>query len=389
MNSKIKILHILEASLGGTRRHVIDILRTIDLQRFDVTFCYSTVRADKNFPIDLNEIKNRGVRCIEIPMYRDISLLRDLRSFVEIYRFIKKEKFAIVHAHSSKAGFLGRIAAKLVSWHVKTVYTPNSMPININRLYLYIEKLAVPFTDVIIAVSESEKREIVAAHLTKKIININSGVKIYAEEQRSKKLHKELGISEDKLIVASVGRLTKQKDPLTFFAAVKECIRSYDSVSLFFVWIGDGELRTTVEEFIQENELQQHCRVVGWRTDVDELLWSVDIFVLTSIYESFGYVTCEAMSHFLPVIATNVVGTADIVVNDESGYLVEKGNSTAIAQKILMLDRNQIVREAMGRRGKERIAECFNVTAMVQRTEELYADLLTEKSYLGDTAYRT
>lgn len=374
----IKILHILEATLGGTRRHVIDLLRLIDLHQFEVTFCYSTERADENFFVELEDMKGRGVRCVEIKMHREISIIRDLKSFIDIYKLILKNNFDVIHAHSSKAGFLGRVAAKLVSWKIKTVYTPNSMALNINKMYKYLEKLVTPFTDVIIAVSESEKQEILNAKITKKVISINSGVKTFEKRKPNNSISNELNLHNDKMVVVSIGRLTRQKDPITFFQLAKSMLKSQYENSQFFVWIGDGELRSEVEKFISQNGIQSNCAILGWRTDVDHLLWGADIFILTSIYESFGYVTCEAMAHFLPVIATNVVGTSDIIEHGKTGYLVETGDYHKMAEYVEYLCKNDSVRNEMGLNGSKRVINHFNVNDMVNNTQNIYLQLLGE-----------
>ena len=376
---KIKLLVVLEATLGGTRKHVFDILKHIDLSKFEVTFCYTLIRADQNFFKEFERIKERGIALVEIQMYREISLLNDLKAFIKIFKLVRKERYDLIHVHSSKAGILGRLAAKLVSQKIITVYTPNSMPININKFYKFIEKAAIPFTNKIIAVSESEKKEIIENKLTKSVIKINSGVHVYTNKIKNKILSKELKINDDTVIVVSIGRLTKQKDPLTFFKAINEYVNILKSNSAFFVWIGDGELRIHVDEYIQSKRLNNYCRILGWKTNIEELLWGADIFVLTSIYESFGYVTCEAMSHFLPVIATNVVGTSDIVIDNECGFLVDKGDYKEISKKISTLVNDKTLREEMGEKGNERIKQHFNVIDMVKNTEDLYLKLLDKK----------
>ena len=373
---KIKVLIILEATLGGTRKHVIDLLSNVDLDQFEVTFCYATLRADINFFNDIEVVKYRGIRCVEISMTREISLTKDIKSFLDIYLLIKKGQFNIVHAHSSKAGFLGRIAAKFASCNIKTIYTPHSLSLNINKFYKYLEKIAVPFTDKIIAVSDSEKKEIILSKLTSKSEKINAGVKVFSYKISNKKIHRELNLDENLLLVVSVGRLTRQKDPLTFFKAVNTFIKSYKNQSVYFLWVGDGELRPIIDDYIKNNKLYDRCKILGWRTDIDELLWCADIFVITSIYESFGYVTCEAMSHFLPVVATNVVGTSDIVIHNDCGFLVEKGDYETISKHILSLLNDSRLRYNMGSKGNWRVKNYFNVIDMVKKTEELYKELL-------------
>lgn len=376
--NKIKVLHILEATLGGTRRHVSDILLNINLEKFDVSFCYSTKRADKNFNRDLELISARGIKCVRIEIDRDINFLNDIYSFFKLFSFIKKHNFDIVHVHSSKAGFLGRIAAKLVSQKIKTVYTPNSLAINVKKIYKYLEKLALFFCDKIIAVSESERLEIVNSLKTEKVITINSGVFVYNKKLCNSLLHEILSVSTDVKFVVSVGRLTRQKDPMTFFETLRYFNQKYKLDNIHFVWIGDGELRSQIEEFLNTYNIS-NGHIIGWRTDVEELLWDANIFVLTSIYESFGYVTCEAMSHFLPVIATDVVGTRDIIIDKESGFLVPVKKSEVIADYIYDLINDDELSKKMGENGNKRVYSNFNILKMIKELEVLYGRIFYNK----------
>lgn len=373
--SKNKILYVLEATLGGTRLHVMDLLKRIDLEQFDVVFIYSTSRADKNFFIDLEVVKQRGIKCIKLEMDRNISPINDIKSFFQLIKLIKYGKFDLVHLHSSKAGFLGRLAAKIISNKIITIYTPNSMSININKAYLYLEKIAVPFTNRIIAVSASEKDEIIKANITNKVSLINSGVKVYSTRQKNYMLHDLFNLNKNLKIVVSIGRLSIQKDPMTFLNSAKYFNENFQDTKVNFIWIGDGEKRKECENFIKSNKLN-NVFITGWRTDVDELLWGTDIFLLTSIYESFGYVTCEAMSHFLPTIGTDVSGTRDIIVDGKTGFLVDKYKFVEIANKIKYLLENEEIINNFGIEGHKRVNEMFNVDIMVQETESLYLNQL-------------
>lgn len=123
----------------------------IDLDRFDVTFCYSSLRADDNFRSELTRVKERGIPCVQIEMTRRISPGKDLRALWRMRNIVRAGGFDLVHGHSSKAGFLSRLAAKSSSRNILTIYTPNSMSFNIRPIYRYIEKIAAPLTDMIIA----------------------------------------------------------------------------------------------------------------------------------------------------------------------------------------------------------------------------------------------
>jgi glycosyltransferase involved in cell wall biosynthesis len=144
---------------------------------------------------------------------------------------------------------------------------------------------------------------------------------------------------------------------------------------VIFVWIGDGELRGIVERRIDECNLSEQVHLLGWRMDVDELMSDADIFLLTSIYESFGYVTCEAMACGLPVVATNITGTNSIVVNGETGYLENVGDYEGLSHKITILLDAQQKRCSMGEKGRQRIKQYFSIEGMIKQTEEVYKKL--------------
>ena len=154
----IKILHILEASLGGTGRHVCDLLKCLEGdQQFRVTLVYSALRADTRFLSEIARLSKGTTRLIEISMPREVAPIRDLVPLRQLCRLIRRERFDIVHAHSSKAGALGRLAARLSLRKVVTVYTPHSIAIRMGYRYWVIEKLLGYLSDRLIAVSDSEK----------------------------------------------------------------------------------------------------------------------------------------------------------------------------------------------------------------------------------------
>lgn len=375
---KIKVLIVLEATLGGTRKHVVDILERIDLSKFDVCFCYSTARADRLFFVELLNVKKRGIECIEISMHRNISPIKDFISFINLFLLIKKRKFDIVHCHSSKAGFLGRFASKIADKSIKTVYTSHSMPYNLKSYYSILEKLASLATDKIIAVAESEKKEIISKGIIKesRIVAINAGIDINSRSIVGKGyIRNILNIPVDYKIIISVGRLSYQKDPLTFFYAANVVQKQHPKC--YFIWIGDGELRKEVDSYISSNNPGKNRIILGWRTDVNDLLSGADVFVLTSIYESFGYVTCEALLNGVPAIGTNVTGTKDIIENNVSGFLVDPKDYNKIGELIIQLLSNDSIRDKFIENGYQRLRKYFDVRDMVKNTELLYKSLLT------------
>lgn len=166
------VLHLLEATGGGTRLHVIDLLTGLHTKHSDeveLHFGYSLRRADSNFKSALKYLKLTNMKCFECDMTREISPISDIKKVVQVANYVKANKIDIVHAHSAKAGYIGRLAAKSIRG-TRSVYTPNASPFRLSLMYHLLEIVAgLIFTDTVIAVSESEKDELIAAKIIKKV----------------------------------------------------------------------------------------------------------------------------------------------------------------------------------------------------------------------------
>ncbi|RLB06065.1 MAG: hypothetical protein DRG83_01175 [Deltaproteobacteria bacterium] len=378
---KIRVLKIIEPTSGGAAKTAFDILENIDTEIFDVSFIYSTIRSEKRYLDLLPLLRERGITLKEVRMEGRINPVSDLKAFLEIFLYVKRNRFDIVHAHSSKAGFLGRIAAKLSSSGIVTIYTPNAMAIYRHYIYKILERIATFATDVIVAVSDSEAKDILKNKIIKseKIRVIYNGIDINSMIARRdpERVMKELGIPDKAIVIGSVGRLSRQKDPLTFLEAAQIVLKKYPDSR--FIWVGDGELRKDVELSIAKMGMEDNVIVTGWRQDVPDLIAAMDIYVTSSIYESFGYSTCEAMAMRKPVVATDVPGTRDAVINGETGFLVPPGDSESLANSIIRLIEDENLRHLMGMRARERVKKYFTIDRMVKSTEELYITLWASK----------
>jgi glycosyltransferase involved in cell wall biosynthesis len=359
MAEKLRILILLEATAGGTRKHIIELQERVNLDKFEVTFGYSTLRADSQFLNALPKLQQRGIRLVELPMTRGISI-GDARSFFKILRLIRTEKFHIVHCHSSKAGFLGRLAGKLAFTGTRTIFTPHVLSTHANKNYWIFEKVASWFTDVAIAVSESERDDFRRQHLFAEhnSTTITVGVDCSIEHPHFL-IRQNLKIPKNAILIATVGRFGAQKNPLAFFEVVRLVVEQ--TREFHFIWIGDGELRKEAETFIVKYKLQSNCHLIGWQDSPEMILADCDIFALTSHYEGCPYVCCEAMLMKLPIVATDVMGTRSVVTDGETGHLISDGNWKEFAHTILELAENTDMRMRMGIAGKKRVEELFNI----------------------------
>ena len=375
-----RILHVVEATSAGVARYVADLLLRIDTDAFDVALAYSPRRADERFWRDLRAIQSRGIPTFEIPMARNISPLDDGQALWRIYRLIKTQGFHLVHGHSSKAGFLGRLAGKLANPRVLTMYSPHAISISANAAYAHIERFAGHFTDAMLGVSRPERDELESHRLmpASRLHYVTAGIDIpaFADYPDNGEFRRRLRIPEDAVLIGTAGRLAPQKDPLAFVHAAACLLR--EGVPAYFAWAGDGDMLEQAECMAALLDLGPHIRFAGYCPDLRPFLAALDIFALTSRYESFGYVTCEAMAMGKPVVATDVGGSSALVEDGKTGFLVPAGDTAACAAALARLAGDSSLRNSMGQAARVRAQEHFNVARMVRQVEHLYRKLLEE-----------
>ncbi|MFQ5824317.1 MAG: glycosyltransferase family 4 protein [bacterium] len=381
--SKIKILHITEPTIDGVKTHVVDLLAHLNKDTFQITLIYSIHRSDPNFKSELAFLESRGIQTFPCTISGQIRPMEDWIVFLNILNFIRNNKFDIVHGHSSKAGFIARLASKIV--HVPVIiYTPHAFPFQNNHSYvkslgyIYLEKLAAKFCDRIICVSQEEKKVAVSnkiAPVTKfqvipNAINFNKFR--FTKPVNLQQIYPNF-IQDGDLIITTVGRISYQKAPEIFVKAASIVAKELNNTK--FLYIGSGELRETMERLALKLGLRNRMIFTGYRNDVFDLLKSSDIFVLSSRYEGLPYSILEAMALKLPVVATNVTGTSELVINGKTGILVPPENDKALGRGILSLIKNPKARKKLGMAGYKHVLENYDLDTMIRLTEDLYEQL--------------
>lgn len=344
-----RVLQVMEATLGGTRRYLEDVSEALGKGNHN-GLVYSLYRADGAFLKLLESLRRAGWDLFELDMRREIDPLRDLacaRNLREIYRRFRPD---VIHAHSSKAGGLVRIATVGMKNRPRIVYTPNSIASNVSWFYGQLEKLLALRLDIIVAVTESERDELHALKLIP-LERIRVAVPTVASDvfsPRSREAARsELGIGSGPVVIA-IGRLTAQKDPLAFVNLAALLRKRIPDVHLF--WVGDGELRPAVEARIAALDLGSTVSITGWLEDVRPYVAAADVFVSTSRYESFGYVTAEACAMERPVVASKITGTIDVVRYNVDEQLFPLDDiEAACARVVRLLNDPELAAEVAGR----------------------------------------
>jgi glycosyltransferase involved in cell wall biosynthesis len=375
------VLHVLEATSAGAARYVADVLLNIDTEAFEVCFAYSSIRSDERFRDDLNKVRSRGIKTYEIPMTREINAVADGQAFLRLRRLMRRGQFDLVHAHSSKAGFLARLAARSVSRRMLTIYSPHAICISIKPQYRHLERFAALFTDAMLGVSQTERDELEQWKLVprEKLRFVTAAVDLSAyQEGPDSSLRELFGLPPDAVLVGTAGRLSQQKDPFTFLDVANIVLATEPNA--YFVWIGDGELREQTTERARIMGIRDRLILPGYSANIKPWLASLDIFLLTSLYESFGYVTCEAMALGKPVVATRVAGSAELVSSGQTGFLGSPSSAESLAAYVTLLIRDEELRLKMGRAGRRKAEAMYSLDRMIADLESLYWDLLEARA---------
>jgi glycosyltransferase involved in cell wall biosynthesis len=384
----MKILEVVEACGAGVGRHVRGLCRDLVVQGHQLTVAYAPHRADEKFKEFVSDHRDR-IRFVQLKVGRGISPLSDLRAIVRLLRLIKAEDpFDIVHGHSSKGGALARIAGRCSG--IPTVYTPHSLimaSIAISRVkaYLYtsIEYILGHWaTSRIIAVSEGERELILKLRLVREdhVAIVENGIDDQDLEYFSQGLDRE-DTSQRPLTFGSIMRFTPQKAPGHLIEAFARLVEMSPSVPVRLVVAGDGELFAEAKERVIASGLGEKVSLLGWRTDVREVLRELDVFVVSSLYEGLSYGTIEAMAAKLPVVTTDVFGTKETVAAVPGNVLVPVGDLQALARGMYQLTiptGQGSVRRSLQRIGQanhDYVRARLRQSEVTRRTLEIYRTL--------------
>jgi glycosyltransferase involved in cell wall biosynthesis len=327
-----------------------------------------------------DELSARGWAALAWQMNRyKINPFTDAQVILRLAGLIRRERFDLVHAHGSKAGFIARIAA--IGSGVPVVYSPHNFAFHEGaprwqaRIFVFIEKLAARYlTAKIITVSDGEQtmaRQF-GVGTPNLFVTVHSGVDLSAFSRRvdSSEQKAAIGVRREASLVGAVGRLSEQKNPLAF---VRLAARVHqENPDAHFVWIGEGPLEKQSRQLAIELGVGDVLHFVGQRADVPADLQALDVFVMTSRWEAFSLALLEAMACSLPTVASNLPGIAEAVTEGECGFLLPvndvEGMSAAV-QKILL---DAELARRMGVNARRRVEQDFTRLHMMEKLMHVY-----------------
>lgn len=382
----IRVVHIItRLIIGGAQENTMLTAAMLDRSQFDVSIVSGPQTGPEGSLIE--EVRARGIRLtIEDSLVRQISPVSDLSALVRLTAHMSRGRYDIAHTHSSKAGILGRWAARLAGVRV-VVHTVHGWghharqhPLS-RATYIGLEKLTLPITDRLVAVSQLDVEKGLQAGIGQRddYVVIRSGIELnrFGRSPAARaEIRSQLGIPGDAPVIGSVTRLSSQKAPLDFVRAAHLVLQDFPGA--WFMIVGDGPLRPKVENLAADLGLSDRLVMTGLRRDVPELMAAFDIFCLTSLWEGLPRVLPQAMATSLPIVATAVDGSAEAVVDGLNGLLVPPADTQAIASAIISMLQAPEIAARMGSAGQMRAAQ-FGARTMVDEIGDLYRLLLGDQ----------
>lgn len=370
---KVRILHVAQAA-GGVDRYIRMLLKYLDKDKFENILVCSQ---------DFHEEDYNGL----VDSFEPVEMTRaigsnDLKAIKEVRNLIKQHAPDIVYAHSSKAGAIARVAD--IGLRNYCIYNPHGWAFNMRcsakkkAMYTAIEKIAAPFCDKIICISDAEKQ----SALEKKICGENklqvifNGVDIEAYENgiHGTVKRNNLNIPEDAFVVGMVGRMSPQKAPDVFIKMAKQV---KDKVpNAHFIIVGNGNQEAEIRKYAEDNGFLDRLHITGWVDNPMSYVELFDVACLLSRWEGFGLALPEYMMAGKPIVASRVDAIPNIIRNGENGLLVEVDDVAGASEAVLQIYQEDGLKDNLVAQGLEDVHSRFDVRRVSEEHEKLFRNIV-------------
>ena len=376
----MKLIHVIgDSRFGGAGRIILRLGQIGQAQGWQVDILTTDTVLQQ-------AVKQHGLGVITLDVIRrKIRPLWDLAGLVRLWDFLRREHYAIVHTHTSKGGFVGRLAARLAGVPV-IVHTAHGFAFHersqpwARLFYSTLERIASRWCDRIVSVSEFHRRWAVELGICHppKILAIPNGIAALASPGVvPADLREELGVREDELLILSMARLAPDKGLEYLIEAAALLLRTERRFRIAIA--GDGEVRVRLEELAFNLGVSDRIDFLGFREDVSDLLAACDVVVLPSLREGLSIALLEAMAAGKPIVATSIGSHRELASQAEIAQLVPPADAPALCEAILRLTRNPALMARLGAKARVLFESHYTEDRMLKTYKQLYFDLLEEK----------
>ncbi len=378
---KTSILIISDATIfGGAENGLYLLIKFLDRKKFDITLaCTDSYRIN----VLLEKIKDSNLKIVRFPAAKHREF--DIKTSYKLAKIIYQSNPDIIYVN-----FIHHYYCKPVMFAIfpflrkfKVVAAEQLIPDEdesqiiffkrfLNHLWIHIID---KFIKTYIVVSDQNKETFIKNFniMDKKINVIKNSIEI-KEFSKDNVFRNEMHFSKKDKIMVTVARLNIQKGHIYLIKAIKQLVKKYKDVK--FIFVGDGEIESYLREKVAEYSLDRSIFFLGFRSDIDSILNSSDVFILPSLFEGLPFSLLEAMNHSLPIVSTNVDGNAEVITNNYNGYLVNIKSVSALYNAISkLIDNYDIDGLKLGQNGFDRLKKDFNIRENIRKFEELFIAL--------------
>lgn len=370
-NGKIKVLQTIRQGLiGGGESHVLGLVSQLDKSMFEPIVLSFT---DGQM---MRQLDRMGVRNVVIPSGKPF----DPRTWTKVNALLKAENIALVHAHGSRAASNLLLPARIS--RLPMIYTIHGWSFHDDQPFLkkavrvWSERLLTSNMRCNISVSASNRQTGVDHFKGFRSVVINNGIDTarFNPDITGKDIRTELDIPAHHTLVGYIARITHQKDPLNMIRAFAAVLKQERDITLLMV--GEGDLRAEAIALAEGLGIMHNVVFQDFREDVPDLLRATDIYCLPSLWEGLPIGLLEAMAMRNAVIVTNVDGSREIIRNGENGLMVSAQHKEDLANAILRLHRDTLLREQLQLAARETVAHAYSVSNMTRAVEAQYQEVL-------------
>lgn len=354
-------------AIGGAQVHVKDI--AIALQQDGHKVLILTGQQGV-FNEDLRQANIESIPCEFLR--KPINPFLDGKSLRYIMHVISEFQPDLIAAHSSKTGILGRLAGKLAG--IPCVFTAHGwsfttgIPEPNRTIYRFLERATASLADKVICVSEFDRSIGIQAGMDSKgLVTVHNGMKDITTNFIADT------ITSDPVKVAMIARFDRQKDHSTL-------IEAFQDLNAELILIGDGPSMLKTQQQVDKLKITKKVKFLGFRQDIAEILAQVQIFTLISNWEGLPCTIIEAMRAGLPVVASDVGGVKEIVIEDRTGYVIPRGDVATLRQKLAYLIENESARTSMGILARQKYESELTFQHMYEQTLAVYEEVLANRA---------
>jgi glycosyltransferase involved in cell wall biosynthesis len=403
--AKVRVTRIIaRLNIGGPAVHIANLMAHLDPERFESYLVTGLPGPDEGDMGYLIAQKGLAPPIVLPTLGRSLHPVRDLVTMFKLVPILRRQRPHIVETHTAKAGFVGRIAARLAGvpvvlhvFHGHVFY--GYFGALQTRAFIGIERFLARWTDRLITISPKQRDDIsrvyrIASPDKVVVVPLGFDLRSFADAGRARGTGGRIaagipaGVPGDRWspdvlyprsapLVGYVGRLTAVKNPALFVTMAQRVLASVPDAR--FIIIGDGELRVDVERQIVGLGLSEQISLAGWRKDMPSVYGALDVLVLPSLNEGTSVTAIEAMALGVPVVATAVGGMPDLVADGQTGLLAPSGDAGTLAEHVVRLLRTPAQARSLALAGQKDVLARFGVQRLVQDMEALYAQVLEEK----------